>query len=112
MVALLHASPDEIPLGKSEIDPEARGRLSYYPNDATVKNQLEKALFEKCDSGNHSASLNDQIYQTIKIQLQALNLVSVQYLKTTGGGMGLFWSLTNLGNALMMSLRTVKTADS
>lgn len=86
--------------------------LMNYPNDDTVKKQLATTLFEKCDLGDYSATLNDQIFQTIKIQLQALNLVNVEYLKTTGGGMGLFWSLTKPGTSLMVSLRTVKSAES
>ena len=85
--------------------------LLDHPNDTLVKNQLATVLFDKTDKGSHSARLDDQIYQTIKIQLQALGLVKVQYLKTTGGGMGLFWSLTQPGSALMMSLRTVKSIN-
>ena len=83
-----------------------------YPNDDAVKKQLAHDLYKQSGGGDRSASLDDQVYQTIKIQLQALNLVNVQYLKTTGGGMSLFWSLTRSGHALMMALRTVKTASS
>jgi two-component SAPR family response regulator len=85
--------------------------LLDHPNDTLVKSQLASALFDKTDKGSHSARLDDQIYQTIKIQLQALGLIKVQYLKTTGGGMGLFWSLTQPGYGLMMSLRTVKSTN-
>jgi hypothetical protein len=82
------------------------------PSDNTVKSQLATVLFEKCNEGRHSAYLNDPIYQTIKIQLQALNLVNVQYLKTTAGGWALFWTLTDQGHSLMMSLRTIKSGES
>ena len=82
------------------------------PNDGTVKNHLASALLEKYGKGNYSGHLNDQIYQTIKIQLQALKLVDVQYLKTVSGSMGLFWLLTDTGHSLMMSLRTVKSGES
>jgi hypothetical protein len=85
--------------------------LLDHPNDTRVKGKLAEVLFEKTDNGSHSAQLDDQVYQTIKIQLQALGLVEVQYLKTTGGGMALFWSLTQPGYALMMSLRTVKSTS-
>ena len=80
--------------------------LLDYPNDVRVKRLLERSLFEKHDSNGHSPDLDDQLYQTIKLQLQALNLVTVNYLQNTEGGFGLFWSLTKTGHALMMSLRT------
>jgi hypothetical protein len=38
-----------------------------------------------------------------------LKLVNVAYLKTTKGGMSLFWSLTPNGKSLMMELRTVRS---
>jgi hypothetical protein len=86
--------------------------LLQYPNDTKVKAELEKALFEKSAFSGYSPHLNDQLYQTVKIQLQAHNLVKVEYLKTTGGGMGLFWRLTDAGNSLMISLRTVRSGES
>jgi hypothetical protein len=83
--------------------------LLDHPNDVKVERELNRTLFEKFGrEGNHN-SLNDQVYQTIKIQLQALNLVTVQYLPATNKGMSLFWSLTKSGYALMMSLRTIKS---
>lgn len=83
--------------------------LLQYPNDTKVKTELEKALFEKLAHSGYSPHLNDQLYQTVKIQLQAHNLVKVEYLKATGGGMGLFWRLTDAGNSLMVSLRTIRS---
>jgi hypothetical protein len=81
-------------------------------HDDTVKLKLESALFEKRNLGGSSPHLNDQIFQTIKIQLQALKLVNVQSLKTTAGTMNLYWSLTESGKSLMVSLRTVKSKKS
>ena len=86
--------------------------LAHYAADSTVKSQLADVLFEKLEAGRPSVRLNDQVFQTIKIQLQALNLVKVERLNTTGGGVGVFWSLTEAGRALMMSLRTVKSEQS
>lgn len=80
------------------------------PNDANAKRHLESVLAER--AGSSSVSLKDEIYQTIKIQLQALNLVKVEHLRTVGGGMGLFWTLTDSGYSLMMSLRAVKSEQS
>jgi hypothetical protein len=41
VIALLHANPDEIPMGKSEIDPELRGRLKAF-REKVAKNRLVK----------------------------------------------------------------------
>lgn len=80
--------------------------------DDEVQSTLASALFEKAGKGRHSAHLDDQIFLTIKVQLQALKLVKVEYLKTLNGGAALFWSLTDKGHSLMMSLRTVKSGQS
>lgn len=82
--------------------------LLSYPNDTLLKTKLEESLFEKSGVQGYSPKLNDQIYQTVKIQLQAHNLVRIENNKTVGGGMALFWQLTDLGTALMMSMRTIK----
>lgn len=87
--------------------------LLEMPNDVLVKQKMDACFFEHYKNTSkiegHSGQLNDQVFQTIKIQLQALNLIKVQYLKTTDGGMGLFWSLTDQGNSLMISLRAVRS---
>jgi len=79
------------------------------PNDTSLKNRLENSLFELAGVSNKfGIHLNDQIFQTIKLQLTAHKLVNVQYLQTTQGGYALFWSLTPKGQALMMELRTIR----
>lgn len=83
--------------------------LAHYVGDESVKKQIGDVLFATLEKGSPSVYLNDQVFQTIKIQLQALNLVKVERLSTIGGGVGVFWSLTEAGHALMMSLRTVKS---
>jgi hypothetical protein len=82
--------------------------LLSYPNDIVLKSRLEESLFDKAGVQGFAAKLNDQIYQTVKIQLQAYNLVRVEYNQAVGGGMALFWSLTDAGTALMMSMRTIR----
>ncbi|HEY8160383.1 MAG TPA: DUF4062 domain-containing protein [Methylobacter sp.] len=71
--------------------------------DEYIKNVLEKSIWPELN-----ASLNDQYFQTIKVQFVAQNLVTVEYSKTTKGDMALFWYLTANGNKLMMELRTIK----
>lgn len=84
--------------------------LLQHPNDGYVKSVLLKSLHEKASSSGTSEQLNDQDFQTAKIQLKALGLVDIQYLQTVKGGMALFWSLTPEGEQLLVQLRTVKSA--
>lgn len=79
------------------------------PNDVRVKGVLGKSLFKERSLLSSSVTIDDQVYQTIKVQFRALNLVELQNLKTTTGGMALFWSLTKRGYSLMLSLRTIKS---
>ncbi len=51
---------------------------------------------------------DENTLQTIKIQLTALGLVNVAYLKTTNSDMALFWSLTKTGLEEMYARRTIK----
>ncbi|PYS80292.1 MAG: hypothetical protein DMF70_11275 [Acidobacteria bacterium] len=73
---------------------------------------LAKYLCEKSGAASLQPTFDDHVYHTIKIQFQALGLIEVQYLSTTTGGMGLFWSLTDAGQSLMMSLRAVRSGTS
>jgi len=78
------------------------------PNNSLLKKSLGESLFEITGETGYSPTLNDQVFQTIKVQLSAHKLVDIQNLKTTKGGYALFWSLTPKGQALMMELRTVR----
>jgi hypothetical protein len=85
--------------------------LVEHPTHAAVQKVLASALFaaQKIYAGT-SVTLDDQSFQTVAVQLQALGLVRIEYTKTTIGGMGLFWSLTPAGERLMLELRTVPTS--
>jgi len=83
--------------------------LARFPNDPSVKKVLAEALFELSGMGGQSPDLDDQLFKTISVQLKALGLINIEYIKTTSGGMGWFWSLTRAGEQLMFQLRTVRT---
>lgn len=83
--------------------------LLQHPNDEYVKSIYTSNLHQRADSSGTTANMDDQSFQTIKIQLMALGLVDVQYLQTVKGGMALFWSLTDQGKAHLLKLRTVKS---
>ena len=82
--------------------------LVRHPGESFVKEVLEKAAFELSGGGGYGATLDDQVFQTVAVQLKALGLAKIDYLKTTAGGMGLFWSATTAGDALTLELRTVR----
>jgi hypothetical protein len=84
--------------------------LVKYPNETTVKLMLCDSLVKRERRGGYDHKLDDQDFQTIGIQLKALGLTKVQYLKATDGSMGLFWSLTPQGDQLMIQLRTVPSS--
>jgi hypothetical protein len=84
--------------------------LLEHPAASTVKGILAKAAFKVSTSPGDMAQLDDQIFQTVSVQLRALGLVNIQYLKTVTGGMDLFWSATAVGERLMLELRTIKTS--
>jgi hypothetical protein len=87
--------------------------LVRLPTDEFVKSILLSAAFAKSSASKDSNNrvLDDQIFRTIAVQLQALGLVELQYTQTTVGSMGLFWSITPSGQRLMLELRTVKSAS-
>lgn len=82
--------------------------LLSHPSDATVKLELKKAILKHKGISYYDSRIADHDYQTIKIQLKALGLVRINYLKTTQGGMALFWSLTANGEAKMLELRAIR----
>lgn len=85
--------------------------LMDYPEDKTVFNLLSSIAFSYTQNNREYTSFIDQQdFQTIKIQLMAYKLVDVSYSKTTEGSMALFWGLTQLGKQMMIQWRTIKTA--
>jgi len=93
---------------------EIFGLVSPYlvgvPTDSYVKAILTEAAFSRSRSSGESATLDDQLFRTVAVQLQALGLVDLQYSATVGGGMDLFWVITSRGEQLMLELRTVKSS--
>lgn len=81
------------------------------PSDGSVKITLKKNAIKRTVSDYYESDIDDQIFQTIKIQLMALGLVDVAYSKTTKGGMMLFWRITEAGKDLMLKLRTVRKTN-
>ena len=81
-----------------------------HPNDEYVKSVLRSAAVTRSGRSIDAEDpvMDDQLFRTVALQLQALGLVKVEYLPTVGGGMGLFWSNTSYGDRTMMQLRTMR----
>lgn len=84
--------------------------LIQQPTASTVKDILGKAAFEKASTIGYSPQMDDQLFQTVSVQLRALGLVEIQYIKNIQGRTGLYWSATPPGERLMLELRTIKTS--
>jgi hypothetical protein len=82
--------------------------LIEHPNDTFVQSKLAKGLLEKLGKSVHNASINEQEFKTISIQLRAYGLVTTNYTKTIQGGMALFWTLTKKGEQIMIENRVVR----
>jgi hypothetical protein len=85
--------------------------LIQLPSAQKVKDVLEAAAFEISGGYGNGPVMDDQVFQTVSLQLKALGLVDVRYLKNTAGGMALFWSATPQGDQLMLETRTVRSSQ-
>jgi len=84
--------------------------LLEHPNDSSMQLHLKRSVLDHAGIKYSESSINDQVFQTVKIQLIAYGLVDVSYSQTVKGGMALFWTITDKGKELMMQLRTIKSA--
>jgi len=77
-------------------------------NDGLVGKIISECLFRRHQNNTGSLfSMNDELFQTVKIQFMALNLVSVDRSRTVKGNYSLFWSLTQIGKQEMISRRVI-----
>ena len=82
--------------------------LIEHPSDGRVQIELAKAILGLQGKKPYGTTIEDQLFQTLKIQLQALGLIELRYTGTVKGGMALFWSLTTTGTQTMVQLRAVR----
>jgi hypothetical protein len=84
-------------------------KLLNNPDESSVEIFLRETLFKDKFHGEETKfSLNGQVFQTIKVQLMALNLINVKYSKTIQGGAAFFWYLTPKGESLLYETRTIR----
>jgi Domain of unknown function (DUF4062) len=82
--------------------------LIEHPSDGLVKKKLGEAILGLQGKKIHSSTIDDQPFQTFKVQLQALGLIDLSYTGTVKGSMALFWTLTAAGTQAMLQLRVVR----
>jgi len=84
-------------------------RLLECPNDSEAKKIISEQIYlAEHPKTSGTVILDDQDFQTIKIHLKSMGLVSPQVTKTANGGAALFWFLTSLGEETLIKLRSVK----
>lgn len=105
-----HRRRDSVQTTWGEIFERIAPDLLQHPNDQLVKHLMGSAFFRKLHAADHTAVVQHDDFQTIKVQLSALGLVEVSYKKSTKGDMALFWALTKRGQQTMTRLRTVKAS--
>lgn len=79
---------------------------SCYQSD--VKGILTAAIMSRINNSAYLTELDDQLFQTIAIQMKALGLVNISSDKS-GGNVSLpMWELTPSGERMMVELRAVR----
>lgn len=83
-----------------------------YHNEDKAKSIIMNVLLEEAGLRPSVPSLNNQDFQTIKVQFTTLGLIALERNKTVIGASILFWHLTDKGMEYMRRLRIVKTVKS
>jgi hypothetical protein len=78
------------------------------PSDADVNRRLATGISSLLGRRYYLTRVNEQSFQTIKIQLKALALIEVKMMPSNKGGQSMFWSLTPAGERQMMELRVIR----
>ncbi len=73
-----------------------------------VGSKLASSLLEREGLSGGLASINEQEFKTIRIQLDAYGLIKCERLKTIKGGKATFWSLTAKGKKMMFESRVIR----
>lgn len=87
------------------ISPFLLKNLSDLSVRSMIATEIYNTIPNHIDAG--TASIDNQNYQTIKIQFRALGLVNVEQ-RERAGKTELYWELTKKGESLLMKIRSVK----
>lgn len=79
-----------------------------FPNDGLLRMKVAKKLFIGSKAYEpYTAEVDPDSWGTVKIQFEALGLVTYKYLQSTGGSMHLYWYATEAGKQLGAAIRAV-----
>jgi len=81
--------------------------LMDHPTELRAKDIFERELKGFSKAPGDSPDISNQDFQSAKLHFIEKNLIKVSYNKATNGSMGLFWSLTMLGEKVMFELRKI-----
>ncbi len=82
-----------------------------FPNDDLLSMRVAKKLFVGSKGYEpYTAEIDPDSWGTVKIQFEALGLVSYQYSKSVAGSMQLYWHVTEAGKQLAAAVRAVYKA--
>jgi hypothetical protein len=73
-----------------------------------VNIHLAELLIARTGKRGRTPSIEDLVFDTIKVQFLAHGLIGVQALNLKDGGVALFWALTQYGHSVMLEVRSVK----
>jgi hypothetical protein len=76
--------------------------------DRMVNIHLAELLLARTGKRGRTPSIEDLVFDTIKVQFLAHGLIVVQALNLKDGGVALFWALTQYGQSVMLEVRSVK----
>ncbi|WP_369048194.1 DUF4062 domain-containing protein [Tenacibaculum sp. UWU-22] len=82
--------------------------LMKTPSDDKVNKYLALQLIKKLNLSGTFPIMEEEVYQTLKIHLEVMNLIQVTHNKSINGGIALFWKLTDEGRRIMKKIRSVK----
>lgn len=86
-------------------------RLVNTPSDSEVNWVLAQAIFHRYvspDVAPGTLVVQSTDFDTIRLQLRALNLIEWQQHERANGATELYWGLTHAGQRLMFDIRTIK----
>jgi len=102
------SSQNEITLTWGEIFYIISPYLMEHPIDSNVNVYLARKVLADIGFSYTFPGIDKDDFNTIKIHLESLGLVKIEYLLTDKGTKGLIWNLTNEGSKIMRSLRSIK----
>ena len=77
-------------------------------DERTLKRELESAIASFAGIRQRNIAINNEDFQTLKVQFIALGLIRKSEKKRSVRDSGTYWELTPFGETKMMQLRALK----